>query len=246
MIDLYQFHRPDPDVPVRGVDRRAQGAPGRGQGALGRRSPTRTSSSSRRRASIVDVASVQNQLALDFTSPVAKGEVAFAAEHGLAFLPWSPLGGIGNADGTPRSRRSPTRPRRTASRPQQVVLAWLLALSPTVIPIPGSSRPETITDSAARGRAGAVRRRGARRSRRRWAWAEEPQAGMRPLPKSGPASQWRHAKVDVERRDLLRARQRAGEAVLGGEPQDRAVPPAQRQDGDRIAQKRVDPSTGER
>jgi aryl-alcohol dehydrogenase-like predicted oxidoreductase len=32
--------------------------------------------------------------------------------------------------------------------PQQVVLAWLLALGPTVIPIPGSSRPETIADSA--------------------------------------------------------------------------------------------------
>ena len=32
--------------------------------------------------------------------------------------------------------------------PQQVVLAWLLALSPSVIPIPGSSRPETIADSA--------------------------------------------------------------------------------------------------
>ena len=32
--------------------------------------------------------------------------------------------------------------------PQQVVLAWLLALGPTVIPIPGSSRPETISDSA--------------------------------------------------------------------------------------------------
>ena len=32
--------------------------------------------------------------------------------------------------------------------PQQVVLAWLLALSPRVVPIPGSSRPETIADSA--------------------------------------------------------------------------------------------------
>ena len=31
--------------------------------------------------------------------------------------------------------------------PQQVALAWLLSLSPTMIPIPGSSRPETITDS---------------------------------------------------------------------------------------------------
>ncbi|HET6937769.1 MAG TPA: aldo/keto reductase, partial [Nocardioides sp.] len=33
--------------------------------------------------------------------------------------------------------------------PQRVCLAWLLAKSPTVIPIPGSTRPETIRDSAA-------------------------------------------------------------------------------------------------
>jgi aryl-alcohol dehydrogenase-like predicted oxidoreductase len=33
--------------------------------------------------------------------------------------------------------------------PQQVALAWLLALSPVVIPIPGSSRPSTIEDSVA-------------------------------------------------------------------------------------------------
>ena len=31
--------------------------------------------------------------------------------------------------------------------PQQVALAWLLAQGPTVIPIPGASRPESITDS---------------------------------------------------------------------------------------------------
>ena len=33
--------------------------------------------------------------------------------------------------------------------PQQVALAWLLSLSPVVIPIPGASRPETIRDSLA-------------------------------------------------------------------------------------------------
>jgi aryl-alcohol dehydrogenase-like predicted oxidoreductase len=32
--------------------------------------------------------------------------------------------------------------------PQQVCLAWELARSPVVIPIPGASRPETILDSA--------------------------------------------------------------------------------------------------
>ena len=53
---------------------------------------------------IVDVVAVQNQLALDFTSPVSKGEVAFCTERGIAFLPWSPLGGIGKAGGADGAR----------------------------------------------------------------------------------------------------------------------------------------------
>jgi diketogulonate reductase-like aldo/keto reductase len=73
---------------------------------------------------------------------------AAAGERGIAFLPWSPLGGSGRAEGT--NDVSPVR--RAADRhgvsPQRVALAWLLALGPTVIPIPGSSRPETIADSA--------------------------------------------------------------------------------------------------
>ena len=78
-----------------------------------------------------------------------EGEVAAAARRGIAFLPWSPLGGIGKADGT--AAVSAVRDVAAAHdvSPQQVVLAWLLALSPTIVPIPGSSRPETIADSAA-------------------------------------------------------------------------------------------------
>ena len=91
---------------------------------------------------------MQNQLALDFTSPIAKGEVAAAAERGIAFLPWSPLGGIGRADGTAAVAPVAAAAEAHGVSPQQVVLAWLLALSPTMIPIPGSSRPETIADSA--------------------------------------------------------------------------------------------------
>ena len=97
---------------------------------------------------IVDVVSVQNQLSLDFTSPLAKGELAAATERGLAFLPWSPLGGIGNAGGTGDVSPVTRAAERHGVSPQRVVLAWLLALGPTVIPIPGSSRPETIADSA--------------------------------------------------------------------------------------------------
>jgi diketogulonate reductase-like aldo/keto reductase len=67
----------------------------------------------------------------------------------LAFLPWSPLGGIGRA--TALADWDIYQQIADAHRvsPQQVCLAWELSLSPTVIPIPGASRPVSITDSAA-------------------------------------------------------------------------------------------------
>ena len=61
-----------------------------------------------------------------------------------------PLGGIGQADHL--GVRFPSFQRvaeETGATPQQVTLAWMLAQSPRVIPIPGSSRPETIRPSAA-------------------------------------------------------------------------------------------------
>ena len=91
---------------------------------------------------------MQNQLALDFPSPLPKGEVRAATEHGIAFLPWSPLGGIGQADATSARDAVTAIARDRGVSPQQIVLAWLLHLGPTVIPIPGSRRPETIQDSA--------------------------------------------------------------------------------------------------
>jgi aryl-alcohol dehydrogenase-like predicted oxidoreductase len=98
--------------------------------------------------SIVDVVAVQNQLSLEYRSPIAKGEVALCEERGIAFLPWSPLGGIRNAADAAGSH-DPVREAAAAHgvSPQQVALAWLLSLSPVVIPIPGASRPESIQDS---------------------------------------------------------------------------------------------------
>jgi aryl-alcohol dehydrogenase-like predicted oxidoreductase len=148
VIDLYQFHRPDPEVPYAesiGAFRELQDAGKVRWVGISNASVEQLEEA----LGIVDVVSLQNQLALDFTSPIDKGEVAAAARRGIAFLPWSPLGGIGKADGT--AEVSPVRAAADAHgvSPQQVVLAWLLALSPTIIPIPGSSRPETIADSAA-------------------------------------------------------------------------------------------------
>lgn len=59
-------------------------------------------------------------------------------EQGIAYLPWSPLTGANTFAARAEAR---------GISPQQLTLAWLLAQSPVVIPIPGSSRPETILDS---------------------------------------------------------------------------------------------------
>jgi len=97
-IDLYQFHRPDPKVPYAesiGAFRELQD-----EGKVRWVGISNASVEQIEEAlGIADVVSVQNQLALDFTSPVSKGEVAFCTERGIAFLPWWPLGGIGKADG---------------------------------------------------------------------------------------------------------------------------------------------------
>ena len=146
-IDLYQYHRPDPDVPYEesiGALKELQD-----EGKVRWVGISNANVAQMEEAlGIVDVVAVQNQLALDFAGPIGRGEVEFCAEREIAFLPWSPLGGIGNAEGTARNAAVSAAAAAHGVSPQQVVLAWLLGLSPTVVPIPGSSRPETIQDSA--------------------------------------------------------------------------------------------------
>jgi aryl-alcohol dehydrogenase-like predicted oxidoreductase len=147
VIDLYQYHRPDPRVPYAesiGAFKELQDA-----GKVRWIGVSNANVDQLAEAlAIVDIVSVQNELALDFTSPLGKGELAFADERGLAFLPWSPLGGIGRAGGAATVAAVARAADAHGVSPQRVALAWLLALSPAMIPIPGSSRPETIADSA--------------------------------------------------------------------------------------------------
>jgi aryl-alcohol dehydrogenase-like predicted oxidoreductase len=146
-IDLYQYHRPDPNVPYAetiGAFKELQDEGkirwiGISNASVEQIEETR---------SIVELVSVQNQLSLEYGSPIGKGEVELCERHGIAFLPWSPFGGISKAGDAPGAH-DPVREAAEAHgvSPQQVVLAWLLALSPVMIPIPGASRPESVTDS---------------------------------------------------------------------------------------------------
>ena len=94
------------------------------------------------------LASVQNQFSPRFRS--SHGELEHCAALGVAFLPWSPLGGIANAAelGARHAVFQDVADAHGVSV-YQVTLAWELALAPVVIPIPGASRPESIVDSAA-------------------------------------------------------------------------------------------------
>ena len=148
-IGLYQFHRPDPDVDYAdsvGAIRDLLDAGKIRYAGISNADPGQI-----RLANDIlggRLASVQNQFSPAFRS--SEPELELCDELGIAFLPWSPLGGIGKA-GELGSNFAPFAEigQDRGVSPQQVCLAWMLAKSPVVIPIPGSSRPATIRDSAA-------------------------------------------------------------------------------------------------
>lgn len=147
-IGLYQFHRPDPEVPYEdsvGAIRDLLDAGKIRLAGISNANPERI----RMSQEILGgrLASVQNQFSPAFRT--SEPELELSDELGIAFLPWSPLGGTGSAAGLGSSFSAfgQVAEARGVS-PQVVCLAWHLSKSPRVIPIPGSSRPASIRDSA--------------------------------------------------------------------------------------------------
>jgi aryl-alcohol dehydrogenase-like predicted oxidoreductase len=147
-IGLYQFHRPDPRVPYEDSVGALKELLDAGKIRLAGISNANVEQIgiARRVLGEDSLASVQNQFSPSFRS--SEDELRYCAELGIAFLPWSPFGGSDRA-GSLGSRHLVFGEvaRAHAVSPQQVTLAWMLAKAPVVIPIPGASRPETITDS---------------------------------------------------------------------------------------------------
>jgi len=160
VIDLYQLHRLDPSVPV--ADQVA------GLLALQEAGLVRMIGLSNVTGPELDVAfevagrpgpagspdawrgivSVQNEFSPRYRRDAEVIDTATAA--GVAYLPWSPLGGATEAAdvGSRYAGIAEVAAERGVSA-QQVVLAWLLARAPSVVPIPGSTRPATILASLA-------------------------------------------------------------------------------------------------
>jgi aryl-alcohol dehydrogenase-like predicted oxidoreductase len=148
VIDLLQFHNPDPAVPY-----------AESIGALHElveEGVVRMVGVSNASVDQVQVArqtlgehlvSVQNRF-----SPLHRESwpvLELCDQLGLAFLPWSPLGGLRETNAQVRELAgfAEIASSRGVS-PQQVCLAWELSLSPVVIPIPGASRATSVVDSA--------------------------------------------------------------------------------------------------
>ncbi|HIW29188.1 MAG TPA: aldo/keto reductase [Candidatus Luteococcus avicola] len=150
VIDLYQWHRPD--------RWRIYGEVVQTFADLQKEGNIRAVGISNANVEEIEVAvqvlgegglvSVQNEFSPSFRC--SEDELAWCDEHGINFLPWSPLGGTGGGatEVGEKFARFGDIARDHGVSPQQVVLAWELRKSEKLIPIPGASRPESITDSA--------------------------------------------------------------------------------------------------
>jgi pyridoxine 4-dehydrogenase len=142
-IELYQFHRPDPKVPYE----RSIGALKdlQDEGKIRHIGVSNVSIEQLETArEIVEVVSVQNRFNL--TDRSSQDVLERCEELGIAFFPWAPVAAGELAQpGGPVDRIAS----QHDASPGQVALAWLLARSPVMLPIPGTSSVEHLEENLA-------------------------------------------------------------------------------------------------
>jgi aryl-alcohol dehydrogenase-like predicted oxidoreductase len=147
-IGLYQFHRPDPATPWEESMGALRGLADDGLVRMVGISNADVAQIDAARAIVGDaLVSVQNQFSPGYRS--SAGELAHCAAVGLAWLPWSPFGGVSTAKslGSTAAEFAAVAEELGVSV-YRVTVAWHLAQADVVLPIPGASRPESIVDSA--------------------------------------------------------------------------------------------------
>jgi pyridoxine 4-dehydrogenase len=141
-IGLYQLHTPDPAVPIEEsvgalVELRDEGKIEHiGLSNVGRGHIAKA-------LELTPVASVQNRL--NHTDRSSDKVLDFCSERGIAFLPWGPIQ-TGNDEALDEVAAE------VGATPSQVALAWLLERSPTMLPIPGTSKIAHLEENVAAAR----------------------------------------------------------------------------------------------
>jgi pyridoxine 4-dehydrogenase len=142
-IDLYQLHAPDDRVPYEdsvGALKELQD-----EGKIRHVGVSNVSVDQLEQArGIVEVVTVQNRYNL--TDRSSEDVLDVCEEAGIGFVPWFPLAtGSLAEDGGPLNELAA----RHGATPSQVALAWLLAHSPVMLPIPGTSSIEHLEENVA-------------------------------------------------------------------------------------------------
>jgi pyridoxine 4-dehydrogenase len=144
-IDLYQLHTIDPKVPLEdslGALVEAQRA-----GKIRHIGVSNFNVKQLERArKVATIVSVQNRYSLADRS--SDDVLAHCEKLGIAFLPWYPLG----AGGALKMARVKSIGKKLGATPAQVAIAWLLAKSPVMLPIPGTSRIAHLEENVAAAR----------------------------------------------------------------------------------------------
>jgi aryl-alcohol dehydrogenase-like predicted oxidoreductase len=145
-IDLYQLHAPDPKVPL--AESVGALAELKQEGKIRWIGLSNVSVAEIREAeAIAPVSTVQNRLNPFFREALAEGVVAQCTERGIGFLAYSPTGGGRLNLKLPAHPVLQPMAARLGTTPHALVLAWVLARSPSVIVIPSARTVEHAQDS---------------------------------------------------------------------------------------------------
>lgn len=142
-LDLLQLHRPDPQVPL--ADQVGELKRLHDEGKVAAIGVSNVSVEQLRAArEITDIVTVQNRYNL--TDRHSQDVLDYCATEGIGFIPWAPIasGGLAEAGGPVDDIVQ-----ATGATPFQVALAWLLALSPVMLPIPGTSKVAHLEENLA-------------------------------------------------------------------------------------------------
>jgi len=139
-IPLYQFHRPDPAVPLE--DSIGALVTLKDQGKIRHIGLSNVTEDQVRRAQrLTPIVSIQNRYNVDDRR--SESLIDLCEQEQMVFLPWAP---IQNLD---RNRVVRELARRYDATPRQIALAWLLARSPQILPIPGTGSVSHLADNVA-------------------------------------------------------------------------------------------------
>ncbi|HAA29338.1 MAG TPA: aldo/keto reductase [Cyanobacteria bacterium UBA8553] len=145
-IDVWQYHAPDPNYTIEEALTPAKEAVNDGLIRFVGVSNFSVEQIKRAR-DVVEIVSVQNQYNPWYRQPEFDGVLEYCESEGLTFFPWSPLGGSRRVSSLEDIPVIAQLAKEKGVSVYQIVLAWLRAKSPCIVPIPGATKVSSIEDS---------------------------------------------------------------------------------------------------